>query len=188
MGTTRSVEQIERRPLYRAEYEVLGRSGAFEDEDVELLDGHIVYAAEEGPPHADVCSRLNRVLVEGIPAHEGTVRVGNPFALSDLSEPEPDLLVAPPRPRTYRTGHPTVATLVIEVAQTSRGRDLDLKSGLYAAGGVPDYWVVDLVREEVVVHRDPVATAYRSVSRHGDGIIRPLHHHRVEIDVADLLA
>ena len=188
MGTTPTVDDLERRPLYRTEYEALGRQGAFEDEKVELLDGQIVYAAEEGPPHAEVCSRLTRILVEGIPADEGTVRVGNPFALSDLSEPEPDLLVAPPTPATYRAGHPTVASLVIEVAHTSRDRDLELKAGLYAAGGVPDYWVVDLVRRELVVHRDPAGSAYRSVTRHRDDTVRPLEHPQVAIDVAELLA
>lgn len=187
MGTTPTVDDLERRPLYRTEYEALGRQGAFEDEKVELLDGQIVYAAEEGPPHAEVCSRLTRILVEGIPAEEGTVRVGNPFALSDLSEPEPDLLVAPPS-RTYRAGHPTTATLVIEVARTSRDRDLGLKVGLYAAGGVPDYWVVDLVGGEVVVHRDPAGTTYRSVTRHRGGSVRPLEHRQLAVDVAELLA
>jgi Uma2 family endonuclease len=119
MSLTTSADKLERRPLYRTEYEALGRQGAFEDEKVELLDGQIVYAADEGPPHAAVCSRLTRILVEGIPASEGTVRVGDPLALSDLSEPEPDLLVAPPDPGTYRTGHPTTTSLVIEVAHAA---------------------------------------------------------------------
>ena len=182
-----TVDELDRRPLHRSEYEALGRQGAFEDEKVELLDGQIVYAAEEGPPHAEVCSRLTRLLVEQIPATEGTVRVGNPFALSDLSEPEPDLLVAPPRPQTYRGGHPTAATLVVEVARASRARDLGVKAGLYAAGGVADYWVVDLTRDEIVVHRDPAGTSFGAVTRHRDGLVRPLHHPQVAVDVGALL-
>jgi Uma2 family endonuclease len=175
------------RPVYRREYEALGRQGFFDDEKVELLDGHIVYAAEEGPPHAEVCSRLNRLLVEAIPASEGTVRVGNPFALSDLSEPEPDFLVAAPRPQTYRSTHPETASLVIEVAHTSRGRDLGLKARLYAEEGVADYWVVDLARDKIVVHRDPAGDQFDAVTRHRDGVVRALHHPGVAVDVADLL-
>ncbi|MGI8876433.1 MAG: hypothetical protein ACR2KP_19335, partial [Egibacteraceae bacterium] len=38
-------DKTQRRPLYRAEYEALGRLGMFDDEKVELLDGQIVYAA-----------------------------------------------------------------------------------------------------------------------------------------------
>lgn len=89
MGTTRSVDDLERRPLHRSEYEALGRQGAFKDEKVELLDGQIVYAADEGSLHAAVCSRLNRILVEGVPASEGTVRVGNPFALTTSPNQNP---------------------------------------------------------------------------------------------------
>lgn len=187
MGTTRHVDGLELRPLYRWEYEALGVQGAFDDEKVELLDGNLVYAAEEGPPHAAICARLTRLLIEAIPASEGEVRVGNPFALSDLSEPEPDFLVAAPQPQNYRTGHPGTASLVIEVSHTSRGRDLGLKASLYAAGGVPDYWVVDVAHDEVVVHRDPAGLTFASVTRYRDGVIRALHHPGVALDVRRLL-
>lgn len=187
MATTRSADEIQRRPLYRSEYEALGRLGAFDDEKVELLEGEIVYAADEGPPHAAVCTRLNRLLVEAIPASEAEIRVGNPVALSELSEPEPDFLVAPPQPHTYRTGHPADGSLVIEVAETSRERDLGVKAALYAAAGVPDYWVVDLQREEIVVHREPAGTAFGSVASHRDGVVRALRHPQVAVDVGDLL-
>lgn len=181
-----AVDDLPRRPLRRTEYEALGRQGAFDDEKVELLDGQIVYAAEEGPPHAGICARLNRILVEGIPASEGEVRVGNPFALSELSEPEPDFFVTTPS-ATYRAAHPRSASLVIEVAQTSRARDLGIKAALYAAAGVTDYWVVDLKRNVVVVHRDPLGTTFATVTVHDAGKLRPLHHSGVVIDVADLL-
>jgi hypothetical protein len=102
--------ELPTRPLYRREYEALGEQGFFADEKVELLDGRIVYAAEEGSPHAAVTRRLNRLLVEAIPAEEGEVGVGNPLAISDLSEPEPDFMVVAPA-ATYRTAHPTTARL-----------------------------------------------------------------------------
>lgn len=31
-------------------------------------------------------------------------------------------------------------------------------------GGVPDYWVVDVGRGEIVVHRDPAGTTFRSIT------------------------
>lgn len=175
------------RPIRRAEYELLGLRGAFDDEKVELLDGQIVFAAEEGPDHAEVCARLTRLLVEGIPGSRGTVRVGNPFALSDLSMPEPDFLVTEPVYSTRRL-HPSQTSLVIEVAKTSRAQDLGQKAVLYAAGGVPDYWVVDLVRELVVVHRDPDGLTFRTITSHAEGTLAPLHHDGVSVDVAALLA
>ncbi|MGH3442363.1 MAG: Uma2 family endonuclease [Nitriliruptorales bacterium] len=187
---TMDVEHLERsartRPIYRREYEALGRQGYFEDEKVELLDGRIVYAAEEGPDHAAVYRRLTRVLIEAIPAEEGEVGVGNPLAISDLSEPEPDLMVVAPLP-TYRAAHPETATLVIEVAYSSRRNDLGLKAVLYAAAGIPDYWVVDLVHNEIAVHRDPAGTTYESITHHSEGTVRALHHPAVVVDVLDLL-
>ena len=177
---------VEIRPVYRREYEALGELGFFEEEHVELLDGRIVLAADEGSDHAAVTRRLNRLLVEGIPGDEVEIGVGNPLAMSDLSEPQPDFMVIMPI-ATYRAAHPTTASLVIEVSHTSRRLDLGLKARLYAAAGIPDYWVVDLARDEIVVHREPAADAFASVTRHRDGVLRPLHHPRVAVDVSQLL-
>jgi Uma2 family endonuclease len=149
-----TAEPVRTRPLFRWEYEALGEQGYFADEKVELLDGRIVVAADEGSPHAAVLRRLNRILIEAIPAEEGEIGVGNPLAISDTSEPEPDLMVIAPA-STYRHAHPRTASLVIEVTHTSRLTDLGLKARLYAAAGVDDYWVVDLIRDEIVVHRRP---------------------------------
>jgi Uma2 family endonuclease len=174
------------RPLYRREYEALAQQGFFADEDVELLDGRIVVVAGEGSDHAAVTRRLTRILIEAIPADQGEVGVGNPLGLSDLSEPQPDFMVIEPR-SGYRAAHPTTATLVIEVAHASRRTDLGLKAVLYAAAGIPDYWVVDLTRDEIVVHGQPAGTSFASVTRHRDGVVRPLHHPGVAVDVRDLL-
>ncbi|HVL98230.1 MAG TPA: Uma2 family endonuclease [Egibacteraceae bacterium] len=174
------------RPLYRREYEALAAQGFFADEDVELLDGRLVLAAEEGPSHAAINSRLTRILVEGVPATEGDVRVGSPLAISDLSLPHPDFAVVEPT-GGYRVAHPTTASLVIEVAHSSRRTDLGLKAALYAAAGLADYWVVDLGRDEVVVHREPAGTSFASVTRHREGVVHALHHTGVAVDVAQLL-
>jgi Uma2 family endonuclease len=179
-------EPLRTRPVYRSEYEALGEQGYFTDERVELLGGQVVLAADEGSDHAAVSRRLNRVLVEAIPADRGEIGVGNPLAISDLSEPEPDFFVVAPLP-TYRAAHPTIASLIIEVSSSSRRLDLGLKAVLYATAGVPDYWVVDLVRDEVVVHRRPAGGTFDTITHHRDGDVAALHHPRVAVDVADLL-
>lgn len=187
MMITEPEQTLQTRPLYRREYQALDEQGYFDDEDVELLDGQIVLAAEEGPPQAGTNSHLNRVLIEAIPATEGEVRVGSPLAISDLSQPHPDFAVAAPHVGGYRAVHPTTASLVIEVADSSRRTDLGLKAVLYAAAGIGDYWVVDLVRGEVVVHREPAGTTFASIVRYRDGTVTALHHPGLVIDVADLL-
>lgn len=176
---------VRTRPLYRAEYEALGAQGFFEDENVELIEGQLVLAAEEGPDHAEIVRRVIRLLIESIPEEVGTVGVGNPLSVNDLSVPQPDAFVAAPG-RNYRAGHPRTSTLVIEVAHASRAFDLGVKAAVYAAAGIPDYWVVDLSRDEIVVHRDPVPRGFDSITRHAEGVLHALHH-EIAVDVPALL-
>jgi Uma2 family endonuclease len=173
------------RPLKRVEYDVLVEQGFLEDEGVELIDGELVYASDEGPDHARVLRTLTRLLIEALPATEADVGIGNPIALNDYSEPEPDLMVIPPG--TYRGHHPDSATLVVEVSYSSRRYDLTVKARLYASAGYPEYWVFDLRNRVVVVHRNPQPDGYASVVRHSDGIVEALHHPAVRVDVTDLL-
>jgi Uma2 family endonuclease len=174
------------RPLYRAEYDALVEQGFLVDEPIELIEGQLLARSPEGDRHASVIRQLNRLLVEAIPATEGDIGVGNPIALSDLSEPEPDLAVFP-APDGYQGQHPSTATLLIEVAHSSLRRDRTLKRRIYAAAGVAEYWIVDLRNNVVIVHRDPVGGTYGSVSRHDRGELRPLHHRAFCVDVTDLL-
>jgi hypothetical protein len=52
---------------------------------------------------------------------------------------------------------------------------------------VPDYWVVDLTRDEIVVHRRPTGPRFAEITRHRDGVVVALHHPAVTVDVRDLL-
>jgi Uma2 family endonuclease len=184
---TAEAGHMQQRPLRRAEYDTLVAQGFLEGEGVELLEGAVVYASEEGPDHASVVRRLLRTLFEAIPATEGEIGAGNPLAATDLSEPEPDIAVFPPG-YGYRGRHPHTASLVVEVSATSLRRDLAIKTRIYAQAGIADYWVVDLVNRRVVVHRDPCDDGYADVTRHRDGRLRPLHHPAVGVDVVTLFA
>lgn len=174
------------RPIYRVEYDALVEQGFLIDEPIELIEGRLLARSPEGDRHATVIRRLNRLLVEAIPVTEGDIGVGNPIALSDLSEPEPDLAVFPPV-GGYHGQHPSTATLLIEVSSSSLRRDRTVKRRIYAAAGIVEYWIVDLRNDVVVAHRDPADGAYRSVSRHDRGELRPAHHPRLRVDIAELL-
>ena len=67
-----------------------------------------------GPRHASAVDLLTVLLIRAL-GDRARIRVQNPFAASDISEPEPDLLVAPMA--DYVTDHPAEAYLVIEVAE-----------------------------------------------------------------------
>ena len=49
--------------------------------------------------------------------------------------------------------HPQAALLVIEVADSTLEEDTHDKTSLYAAGGIADYWVIDLTTNRVLVFR-----------------------------------
>jgi len=126
------------RPLRRAEYDALVEMGLLgEDEPIELLEGQLVAHEPEGEPHAAMQRRLLRLFFDALPATEAEIGAGNPFAATETSEPEPDVALFPPG--AYRGSHPTSATLLIEVAHTSRRRDLVLKARIYAQSGVGEF-------------------------------------------------
>jgi Uma2 family endonuclease len=179
--------ELERfRPLRRAEYDRLVELGVFEGERVELLDGVLVTVSPQGSRHAAVVSRLTRMLVAAV-GGRGVVRVQLPFAASDTSEPEPDVVIAPPAEDDYVTGHPSSALLVIEVAESSLAYDRR-KAAKYAAAGVPEYWIVDLDANAVEVHSAPDEGAYGNtrVARPGEVLV-PAELDGVEVDVGALL-
>ena len=93
----------------------------------------------------------------------GTVRVQQPLVSGDDSEPEPDIAIVPKA--SYSAAHPDRAMLVIEVAESSLEHDRDTKGSLYALAGVPEYWIIDVVRRSVEVYGDPQNGQYASKTR-----------------------
>jgi hypothetical protein len=82
-----------------------------------------------------------------------------PFAVPDsTSLPEPDVVVVDHV--AGRVAHPRTALLVIEVADSSLHVDTAIKPALYAAAGVPEYWVVDVRRRRVQVFSTPLDRQY----------------------------
>jgi len=154
------------RPLRRSEYDRLVGLGMLRGENVELLYGRLVRMSPQGEPHVFSVTRLNKLLVRAL-GDRAEVRVQAPFGASDVSEPEPDLAIVPPG--SYLDGHPSRALLLIEVSDSSLQDDRRIKGPLYAAAGVPEYWIVDLVGGVVEVHRDPRGDGYASVTRHARG-------------------
>ena len=57
----------------------------------------------------------------------------------------------------------------MEVADSSLGYDRAVKAPLYAANGVPEFWIVDLGAREVEVHREPEDGRYATVFRVAPG-------------------
>lgn len=174
------------RPLRRIEYERMAEEGFFaEDEKIELLDGVLVEMTPQGISHAAAIERLTHLLVLAL-APRARVRVQLPYAASDISEPEPDLAVVPPG--DPEQSHPDRALLLIEVAESSLNKDRRVKTRIYAAASVPEYWVVDVSGRTIEVRSEPAEGSYRKVrvARPGESI-RLQAFPDVEIAVSDVV-
>ncbi|WP_157965638.1 Uma2 family endonuclease [Euzebya rosea] len=150
------------RPISRREFNAWGADGWFDDERVELIDGVIVAMAAEGGPHLKVVMWLTNHVARHLDP-DRMVGVSHPYAVSEFSQPVPDLAIVRTADFHAITDAVTAAELVVEVAHSSRRRDLVVKARLYAEAAVPEYWVLDLVQRRLVVHTDPVDGAYRTV-------------------------
>lgn len=158
------------------------------DEHTELLDGEVVTKMTISSRHAACVKRFARLLMRLLDGR-AVIGVQDPVRLNDHSEPEPDISVMKPRDDDYAAAHPTPddVTLLIEVADTSRRLDRDVKIPLYAASRIPEIWLVDLAAA-VEVHRDPDAAGYRLVQRFGRGdVLRPAAFPDAVVTVDDVL-
>ncbi len=169
----------------RVEYDRLVETGLLQDTRVELLLGALVAMSPQGPRHADVIRRLATRLIRALPDDVHT-SVQSPLALSDDSEPEPDIAVVPAA--DYSTAHPSRALLVIEVAESSLHKDRVVKLALYATAGIPEFWLVNLADRVVEVHRDPTLGHYATVDRvDASGVLTSLAFPLLRIATGDIL-
>jgi Uma2 family endonuclease len=93
--------------------------------------------------------------------------------------------------RDYASHHPTVADvlLLIEPSDSSLEFDRSEKANLYAAAGIGDYWIVNLIERTVEVHRDPHGGRYHNVQSFGPGsLVAPIAFAETRLDVAALFA
>ncbi len=130
------------------------------DDRVELLEGVIVAVSPQNPRHASAVRRIQRTLHSGL-AHRAVISVQLPLVAAPISAPEPDVAVLPGTEADYDRAHPTAALLVVEVAERSIAQDRLTKAAIYAAAGIPEYWIVNLRDQCVEVFREP-DTAGRS--------------------------
>ncbi len=176
----------------REEYYRMGEQGFFQDQRVELIEGEIMVLSPQSWPHASTVDRvaaaLGRILGVGF-----WVRTQVPLNLG-TSYPEPDVSVVPGRREDY-SDHPTTAELIVEVSDTTLDYDRTRKASLYARAGIAEYWIVNLVNNQLEVRRNPLPDPSQHYA-HGYGslttlvppaVVHPLAAPQVSLAVADLL-
>lgn len=144
-----------------------------EDERLELLDGEIIEMAALGIRHEWCVDRLTRLLISqiGTTAH---IRIQGSLRLTRGSLPQPDLLILKWRTDEYAEHRPTAADvlLLIEVSDSTLANDRRVKGPRYAQAGIPEYWIVNLVDNQVEVYTTPKGNTYTAprIARSGDSL------------------
>lgn len=186
-------------PVYRLsvdQYHRMVRADILtEDDRVELLNGYLVPKMTKTQPHNIASGKLNDVLMRVIPAGWYLARE-EPLRATDESGPEPDLMIVRGNRDDYPENPPRGSdiALVVEVAEASLSRDKVEKKAIYAASGIPAYWLVNLPARRVEVYTDPTGPAdwpdYRMRTDHGpeDALVLILDGREVaRIAVQDIL-
>jgi Uma2 family endonuclease len=156
---------------------------------VELLNGLVVRVMPQGTGHIFATRVLTRWFCRTL-SDGWTVGPQTSTALTD-SQTEPDISVARGNERMFADRYVEAAdlVLVIEVADSSLRRDRREKLAIYAAAGVPEYWVVNVPDRQVEVYTRPAGDFYDGLAayRPGQDVPVALDGHAVgHIPVADL--
>jgi Uma2 family endonuclease len=176
------------RRMTREEYHRLGEEGFFPpDKRVELIHGIVYEMPTQDSWHAGTIQaaqeELRRVFMDGF-----HLRNQMPLALDLWSEPVPDLAVVAGHWRDYLSAHPETAVLAVEVSGSSARFDREEKRLLYAAAGIPEYWILYVKTKRLEILREPRDGDYRSrVSLQPGDTVTPLAAPGASIRVADLL-
>ena len=115
-----------------------------------------------GYRHSYVVTRLNKLFVLRA-KNRYEVQPQNPVALSDISEPQPDLALVRSEVVSRAEGlpEPEDTFLIVEIADASLRYDRGRKLRAYARAGIAELWIVNLKDNTIEIHREPEGETYR---------------------------
>ena len=152
------------------------------DPMIELVDGLLVLKdrshSGEDPMSVGIDHRYTVEKVRDqkpkVEPSGSTLQSQQPVIIPGFDEPEPDAAILNGTSDTYRRRKPTATdvTCVVEVADSSLQIDRTTKLAIYAAAGIPQYVILNLVDGQVEDHRDPGPAGYarRAVLQRGEVI------------------
>ena len=142
--------------------ETMAARGAFDFlPRVELREGLLYQMNPQYFPHGIAKTDIFAALITAVahlnlPLHvlaEVSVRV------SDAEVPMPDVFLV--RRARYPAAVPVEhVRLAVEISDTTLADDLGRKRALYALGGIPEYWVIDLSARVILQHWLPEGETY----------------------------
>jgi Uma2 family endonuclease len=143
-------------PIYRLSveqyHEMINADILGTEDRLELLDGVLVEKMTKSPRHSAATYLLAERLRKAVPP--GWYVDSQDAIVLSSSEPEPGAAIIRGNRRDYMEHHPgpSDVALVVEVSESSLQSDRTHKKILYAAAGIPVYWIVNLVDRRADVY------------------------------------
>ena len=182
--------EMKRRRFTVADFLRLAEIGFLaDDERVELIRGEIIEMSPISEGHASTVMRLVSLLSRMF-GQRALLNVQNPVQLDDATLPQPDVVLLRPRDDFYGQRHPGPedTLLLIEVSDTTLTYDRRVKTALYSAAGVMEYWIINLQKRQIEVYREPQSEGYRTMTRYAPGeTLSPLAFPEVQLDITEIL-
>jgi Uma2 family endonuclease len=188
MNAPTFIETVPQRRLFTVDDVLaMSRAGVFDQDErkFELIEGELIQMQAKHNPHElyknDLADALRRLLPRTF-----NVWVEPTLYLRPDNAPDPDIMIFP-RGRPIEELRPDEVLLVVEVADTTLRTDVGVKAAIYARHGVPEYWVVDVKKPRLIVHRGPDGELWKEIRALGpDEPIAPLAFPDAVIRLADL--
>ena len=124
----------------------------------ELIDGQIFYFAAPLLVHQQLLVQLSNALYNHIRENEGPCQMLVAPIMVKLVDDgknylEPDVIVVCNREKLRADGCHGAPDLVIEItSKSTKKRDYGIKMLKYRTAGVKEYWIVDPIRETIMVY------------------------------------
>ena len=177
--------------LTGADFDSMVERGAFDrigPMKIEFIHGELRFMNPAGPIHDDYIRYLTDWSYENTNRQFCSIQVQCGFMCDD-NRPEPDLAWL--RPGRYGRKRPTASDvmLLIEVADSPLSTDLLEKMDLYAAGGIAEYWIVDITNQRIHVMSKVNDGRYQSIEIHvPPNTLSPQSRREAILNLADLFA
>ena len=166
------LRQAQGRPPEKMTYEEF-LAWADEDTLAEWVDGEVVMYSPASNKHQDIADFLVSVLRPFAEVHQLGIVRSAPFQMKLERGREPDLVFVASEhldrlKETYLDGP---ANMVVEiVSPESVGRDRGEKFYEYERAGIPEYWLIDPLREQAEFYQLGAKGRYRMVMPEAEGI------------------
>ena len=161
-----------------------------EGERAELIDGQIYMMAPPSRRHQDILSFLHLAIGNFIAGNDGKCKVyPAPFAVflfeDEAKYLEPDISVICDTDKLNDQGCSGAPDWVIEIVSPgSRSMDYYTKLSLYRSAGVREYWIVDAMKETVLVY-DMEHAAAPAIYSFAD-VVKANIYDKLEIDFSKM--